>query len=338
MAISSSNLERFVRAVYRRLILSRAAEAMGVGTSVAAGVALVLVPVLLWRGRGALTLSIVLLLVGAGTGLVGFFFRRPSVVEAAGEADRQLQLHDVLTTAWGLRSRPTLNEFERAVLAVAEGKCQESRASMVILGRFGGRAWGGIGLASALVLALGLLSLDPVQSRAGAGRGQDVRSGDRVADEREPSGPDRMASAGGRRSPTVREDPEGDGGRGETSTRVESGGDERSRETERRSDGAGVGRAESPEKMGDVRTPPRSASGRGSNAGGEVAGGAGGASANAGNGGASSGVASGANASKGTPAWESGSWDGARQRADEAVRSNRVPAEYHEIMRAYFER
>jgi hypothetical protein len=54
------------------------------------------------------------------------------------------------------------------VIATADARCRTLAANDVILNRFGGRAWGGIGLAAALVLTLGLMSANPRPSVARA--------------------------------------------------------------------------------------------------------------------------------------------------------------------------
>jgi len=161
-------LSNFLSAVHRRLVVLRAVERAGIYLVIGSGLVLPLVAVLVWRGEpagwlaaGVLTSAFV---VGLGWGLV----RRPSVLDAAAEADRQLGLADLLATACYVRGGRTANEaaWGQAVLAMADARCRTLPASALVLHRLGGRAWAGIGLAAALVLTLSVMSITPAESRA----------------------------------------------------------------------------------------------------------------------------------------------------------------------------
>ena len=56
--------------------------------------------------------------------------------------------------------------WARAVVAVADQRCGSLSPDAIILRKLGARAWGGIGLAAAMVVTLGALSALPADSRA----------------------------------------------------------------------------------------------------------------------------------------------------------------------------
>src|SRR5207247_1177225 len=104
------------------------------------------------------------IVLGAIIGLTWGLARRPRLIDAAMTADRQLQLADLLATALAVGS--DVDPWARAVVAVADQRCRSLSPDAVVLRRFGGRAWGGIGLATALVLTIGALSSAPADSPA----------------------------------------------------------------------------------------------------------------------------------------------------------------------------
>lgn len=159
MRRTSTTLERFLRRVHRRWIFLRALEAAGVGAGIGCAAALALVPVLLWRDQPALSVSLVLIAVTGAAGLIFGLTRRPTLLAAAVEADRQLALHDLLASA--LASRDVADEWGGAVVAQAEARCRDLSPDAILLNRLGVRAWSGIGLAAALVMTLSLLSSQP---------------------------------------------------------------------------------------------------------------------------------------------------------------------------------
>ncbi len=164
-------LDRFLAAVHRRVVVVRALECAGIALAVAAGIALAVGGLLIWRGeRGLWPLMVagMLLAGGAGIGLLWGLLRRPSRLWTAIEADRQLGLHDLLSTAWA--TRHSADPWVATVRALAEAQCQALHPRQVILHRLGVRAWGGI--VSMLLLAGGLLALyaQPAATVAGEDR------------------------------------------------------------------------------------------------------------------------------------------------------------------------
>src|SRR5688572_21535800 len=164
MTRETNHLERFLRRVHRRWVLLRAVESAGVGAAIGCAAALALVPVLLWRDRPAVSVALTLMAVAGAAGLLFGLTRRPTLYAAAVEADRQLDLHDLLASA--LASLDSNDGWGGAVVAHAEARCRTLSPDAILLNRLGVRAWSGIGLAAALVLTLSLLSSRPEPSIA----------------------------------------------------------------------------------------------------------------------------------------------------------------------------
>src|SRR5207248_4283620 len=102
----------------------------------------------------------------AAVGFMGALLRRPSIIDAAVEADRQLDLADLLATAWQLEKTQNCESFETAVLLLANERAANLQPRSVVLHRLGLRAWSGIGLAGALVLTVAIFSANPIDSEA----------------------------------------------------------------------------------------------------------------------------------------------------------------------------
>ena len=164
MRVPDENLMRFVRRVHRRLVLVRAAERSGACVGVASIFACAFASAALIQGRDAMQLVLPMLAVGAVLGIVWGFSKRPTRFEAIVEADRQLDLSDLLTTAYA--QRDSEDPWQRTVVALADARCRSLSPAAVVVHRYGGRAWGGIGLMAALGLTLALLSGVPQASRA----------------------------------------------------------------------------------------------------------------------------------------------------------------------------
>ncbi|MEA2707979.1 MAG: hypothetical protein QOF78_580, partial [Phycisphaerales bacterium] len=147
---------RFVRRVHRRLIVVRALEYSGACAGIASIFACAFALAALWQGRDAMPLVLPTLAIGASAGLLLGFARRPTRFEAVIEADRQLNLSDLLATAYAQRDSD--DPWHLIVVAIADQRCRALAPSTVVVHRYGGRAWGGIGLAAASGLTLALLS------------------------------------------------------------------------------------------------------------------------------------------------------------------------------------
>ena len=165
MPTSISNHERFIRAVHRRLIVIRAAENLGICLLVGCAAALLLLPVVLWRDVSSAPLLLIGLgLLSAMAAIAMTFWRWPQPMDAAAEADRQLNLADLLTTTVELRRanhQEWSDQLSAIVLASANLRCQQFSPSAVVLNRLGARVWGGIGLSISLVITLAVIPVRP---------------------------------------------------------------------------------------------------------------------------------------------------------------------------------
>jgi hypothetical protein len=164
MRSSDENLVRFIRRVHRRLVVVRALERSGACVAVASIFACLFATVALVQGRDAMQLVLPTLAIGALAGLIWGLAARPTRFDAVIEADRQLDLADLLATAYARRGDD--DPWQRAVVAIADQRCRALAPAAVVVHRYGGRAWGGIGLSAALGLTLALLSGVPQDSRA----------------------------------------------------------------------------------------------------------------------------------------------------------------------------
>lgn len=166
-------LDRFIRAVHLRWIIIRMIERAGVGVLAGSLVAGVLLPILLWRNQSPWSTLLGCLALGAAGGLLLGWIRRPTRLAAAVEADRQLDQADLLGTAYALPETSASDEWSAAVRFDAERRCGTLSANGIVLRRLGSRAWGGIGLAAALLVTVGLMFSDPLATRAE----RDLRTG-----------------------------------------------------------------------------------------------------------------------------------------------------------------
>ena len=157
------SLQRFVRQLHRRLKLVRLAERVGLCAGVACLAGVVLELLLIWRGQSAWGVCLTTLAGGCLTGMVWGLVVGPTRLEAAMEADRQLHLQDLLSTAYLLKN-PQTNPWEQTVVALAQAKCQRTSPSAVVLKRWGGRAWSGVGLAALMVVVLAFFPPPVAQS------------------------------------------------------------------------------------------------------------------------------------------------------------------------------
>jgi hypothetical protein len=345
--------DRFVRSVHRRLVLVRAVERAGVCMTVAGGFCLIAALVLMSRRADALPLTWVAMLLGAGIGLAWGFIRRPKLIEAAEEADRQFNLSDLLSSA--LLSRGE-DAWSRAVASMADQRCRSLNSNEVVLRRLGARAWGGIGLSIALVLSVGVMSNVMMQEPTSA-RGNEGLSA--IADSSEAGGqpehPIRPPAARERGALPERPgeqrgapDPQ-EGSRSferDQADAVEASASSQRRADVRHRESTGGGEAFSSSEMTNPQQMPDRGKGRGedSSAGshsisGEGASGAtdeklSGDIASAGGLGASS---SGADSSSAKPLpWQSRQWSADQASAMHAVESGRVPDRSRDVVREYF--
>jgi hypothetical protein len=158
---------KFISAVWRRIVLVRIAESIAIATAVASLAGLALTPILWWRGESALPMALAMLLLGGISGLVWGISRRPTRFQAAVEADRQLNLHDLLGTVHLLsRDSATNDVWKETIAFISDNRCRTLRPSAVVVNRLGLRAWGGVGILGALLLTMGLFTARPISVNA----------------------------------------------------------------------------------------------------------------------------------------------------------------------------
>ena len=337
---SAPPLLRFLRAVHRRLVVVRALERAGVCLAVAAAFAAVLVVAMWWEGRDALVAVAATLSIGALAGIGWGLVRRPRLLDAAIEADRQFDLADLLSTA--LTSLRGEDPWHHAVVASAERRCLTLSPSAVVLHRLGGRAWGGIGLSAALVLTLGVISSLPRETHARSATHTLSAASPFIAPAIvAPQAPPRASGfpdRGDDDGPRARRDTrQGDDGAGRFDSAA--GGSPAPALAGDSSDdpagaGGGAGRTD------EVASPPPavpSPASSGASERGVVAGGVGG-SADDGPGGAGPTGSTAGDRPGDPPAspWSSGTSASDLAAARDTVRSGRLPDSYQDVMRHYF--
>jgi hypothetical protein len=327
--------ERFVSAVHRRLIVLHALESAGIGAAVASGLGAVMVLILIFQGRSAWELAGGMIALGSVVGLAWGIVKRPTRLAAAGEADRQLGLQDLLATAMFIIRANDGDAWGTTVATMADARCERLSPSTLVLNRLGARAWGGIGLALALVATLGVMSTLPSSSQARdeqrreMAHGVTSRTGDRADD----------GGAGSQEKPANVAQADGESSVGSNFSEKVSSPDDGAVGNEQHhlgSAGKGLSSGRSPDVRADPLTHgeigrPRLENGQkvanGSGAQGEVKHGA---TANAG------GISATGTAAT-APPWRQDDWSQRRQEALNSLRSGRVPASYDPVIREYFD-
>lgn len=166
MPALASPLDRFLRAVHRRHVFLRGMERTATGFLAGCAAALLVTPLLIWRDQSPVPPALAAILLGTLIGLLWGIVRRPTLLAAAAEADRQLRLADLLLTS--LAARTSSDPWALAVIAMADARCRDLRPRQVVLNRFGTRAWSGVGLCGAMMSVL-LLAGSPGEARAAGG-------------------------------------------------------------------------------------------------------------------------------------------------------------------------
>ena len=340
MRSRDENLTRFVRHVHHRLVLTRALERGGACVGVASVFACLFAGIALIQGRDAMQLVIPILALGAIIGMVWGLVRRPTRFDAVTEADRQLALSDLLATAYLQRGAD--DPWQLAVVAIADERCRTLSPAAVVVHRYGGRAWGGIGLAAATGLTLALLSGVPQDSRA---RPADVRrpmatNTDATRDRenlmtpgfRDKPSPAQRTGKAERQLATASESTASeDSGDGKTDAGLTRPGNESA---------SGDGSGETAPSSGEPLPRPAAVGESPRHPDASPAGGGAAKATSAGGSGedASSGTSTlaGVSSTAKPPPWAASSWPSDRAAAAEAVRSGRVPDAYRDVVQEYF--
>jgi len=345
MRISDHNLLRFARAVHWRLVFARAVERGGACAGVASAFACILAVVALVQGRDAMPLVLATLALGAMVGIIWGFSTRPTRFDAICEADRQLKLSDLLATAYAQRGGD--DAWQRMIVALADDRCRSLSPAAVVVHRYGGRAWGGIGLSAALGLTLALLSGVPRDSRARTVDGRIAATANKVeqpTQSRDEITAAPSASADGVPTP----DPTSSESRASAladpdDSHASSSATSDNRITRAGDNGSGGQRAGQTSASGDA-VPRGTSDGREASTSATASPASGGAatasaaaraddaaSASAGNT-----VSRGSHANAKSPPWSSSSWSADRAAAGDAVRAGRVPDAYRDVVGEYF--
>ncbi len=165
-----SEFDDFVSAVHRRAVVMAVVERIGLSLAAGAGVACLLALAAGWRGVDVWPIVFAIVAVSVVVGIAWGVMRRPTALDAIMQADQQLNCADLLSSA--LLSSATdstddsTGDFGQAVRVMADRACAKHSPSEVMLARYGVRAWGGIGLAWAMVIVISLLAGNGATSQA----------------------------------------------------------------------------------------------------------------------------------------------------------------------------
>jgi hypothetical protein len=337
MSQKTHEFERFVRRAHRRWVAWRVVERVGLSVLGACALSLPLIAVLWLEGEPALDTVAFVLAIGALLGAVWGAFHRPTLLDTAVEADRQFHLHDLLGTAMTLSRCAYADDAARTTIAAfADARCRRLAASRMVLNRLGARTWAGIGLTTALVLTLALMTASPAPTVARTGSAETIAHPD-GASERRPL-------PGTARAPQPAERPAMSSPAAET--RQSSQDDDDAYAPEQpparapsnavgSGDGAGGAGAQTDSRA--VRDPGRIAPGGDAPVGTTPAGGAGDPAARAGAGDDAA-MPGHARSARATVApWHTSTWNADRARALRDVERGAVPDAYRDLVRAYFD-
>jgi hypothetical protein len=359
MPSRAASFDHFVNAVHRRFVTWRMLERTGLGLLGGSVSGLALLPLALWTGLATLPFVCATLSIGAALGMLWGALRRPTRLESAMQADRQLDLKDLLGTAWLLKSADS-GPWAAAVVSTANARCATLTPRSVLLNRLGARAWAGIGLSAAAAIAPAMFFGLATDSRADA-----TGSGAAIPATTTPTSvelTDRPLIAMAPAAPTAaaeHDDP--DGNSAGTSTAAQPGDRQQpapvpdadvSPANDSASPGTGGGSSQT-RKPTTVAVPPRAADGTherdtgrpltGAANNEHPAGGSGDASDVAQLSGMASAGGTVGNAPRAweprlTPPWKSDAWPADVKRAHAAIESGQVPPAYQEMVRQYFDR
>lgn len=322
----SDRIDQFVTRVHRRAVAWGVVDRIGRLLAVTAGVAVVLSLVGAWRNLPVALVMLATAMAAVAVGIAWGWLRRPSRLDAAMEFDRQLNLSDLLSSA----ILSPQDDFGSAVRSMANAACAKHSPSEVVLHRLGKRAWGGVGLAWAMVIVVSLLASQGSTTNADESSVAAMRS-PRAADIAKQSvTPGRMAP-GGNEATTENHsqlgesaDPSLAGKPGTPTNRTSpaNAGGQQSTQT-------GTANAEKPtppELSGSTPTDPTGvlAAGSGSAGRSDLPAGASGHSVTA------------KPANRPAPPWSSDHWPADRAAALQAVERGQVPDAYRDLVRDYF--
>jgi hypothetical protein len=226
------------------------------------------------------------------------------------------------------------------VLAMAGQRAGALSVNEVLLNRLGKRTWGGIGLATALVVSMGLLSANPIETSASDGA---RRSSVAKSDATQPPKQQGQLAKHTARSPGVFADqPNANPDSLDPSRSTETGSDGKANDNTGAAtanpDGTGGGAGRSKPKDASTSSPERSGTNGPPDSTGNTTASGGASGTNAGNEGATGQSVGRSAAPAAASPWTSPTWGRSRDAAESALRDGAIPAEYHDLIRAYFDR
>ncbi|HSZ55101.1 MAG TPA: hypothetical protein VK797_05540 [Tepidisphaeraceae bacterium] len=322
----------------------RAVERAGLGLLGGCAAGLPLVAIAIWRGLPAVPLALTAICLGIACGMIWGWLTRPTLLAAAMEADRQLQSADLLSSALTV-SATTDDPWARAVLREADRWSTMHSPSSVLLNRMGARAWGGVGLATALLILLALLPAYASPTRAGQNGAGSVNllSEEGASLQSQPSRPGSFS----RRTPVEQEPEDARPSRMTTSDQTEQDqiasqtAEGQAHESASRSgDARGAGESHSrTSNQEPLANPQTAAKGRDQSASGRAAAGVGQTADHATSGaGVTAATPVAPRSVPNVPPWRSSHWASDIEHAEQAVQSGQVPDQYRDMIRGYFDR
>jgi hypothetical protein len=154
-SLSNWTPSKFVGEVRRRIAFARGAQSLAIALAAAAGLGVILMPIVWWCDESGTRLAYGMLAIGAVTGIIWGFTRRPTRLDAAVEADRQLGFDDLLGTIESLGPGGK-SGWGAALLSFAEQRCKWALATDVKVKRVGLRRWSGVGVLIGLLMTLAM--------------------------------------------------------------------------------------------------------------------------------------------------------------------------------------
>jgi hypothetical protein len=158
----SKRVDRFLRKLLRRKWGLRIAEGAGTGVAIAAAGGMALVAVIYPRHQSAEAAVEGLIVLGLAVGAAVGMARRPKTLLVATEADRQLHLPELLSSAAMLPVAGATDAVDRAMRQLlaerAAEQCGTKPARRIRLRRWGINRWTAIALAAGVALLLGTLT------------------------------------------------------------------------------------------------------------------------------------------------------------------------------------
>ncbi|MGH7179791.1 MAG: hypothetical protein ACREJC_20615 [Tepidisphaeraceae bacterium] len=304
----------------------RTLEHAGVGLLIASAFSATLLAVIWLRGGAPVEATLFALSLGAACGLTRSVLSRPGALDTAMRIDHTLGSPDLFSTALSLTQRRGESDpFANAVVAIANARARGVSPSTLVLRRLGSRAWGGIGIAGASVLTLALLVSQPTQSRARSDLADRTTSTDQsipIATTDVPSSASPFIAP----AATATDD---------SSDSAQSANASADRHADASAAASGDGASRTTDTSA-AASPPRARTAADSRSQLPASGGAGSASA-----GESAGLSLGsvdAPVRTAAPPWSGPTWSADRAAALRTIQDARIPDDYRDLVREYFQR